>query len=265
MNNDKNSHQITSSGTTAHPEQTVPDNNPASNRLTDTILAECHELVRLSEYDTKAGISIWPHIPNDCNDCGKCTNGAKFIAQKFGGFVAGYEIKGKDPQTLVGANTGGHDFAVVGDFIVDWWGWEYEGSLESPVLTRAEGIAQGKYKPQKDWEFAPLFNIDETGNPQEPHGLSKKPAHISYENWFKKYRPVANPLASNASFDGCMFETYDEELRFVCAQHPRTIWTLLDCDGKMRIAEGLHYVNRMGYFVTEVEAPAHRWFSIKAD
>jgi hypothetical protein len=29
MKYDKNSHQITSSGTTAHPEQTVPDNNPA--------------------------------------------------------------------------------------------------------------------------------------------------------------------------------------------------------------------------------------------
>ena len=34
MNNDKNSHQITPSGTTAHPEQTVPDNNPASHSLT---------------------------------------------------------------------------------------------------------------------------------------------------------------------------------------------------------------------------------------
>jgi hypothetical protein len=32
MNNDKNSHQITSSGTTAQPEQTVPDTNP-SKRL----------------------------------------------------------------------------------------------------------------------------------------------------------------------------------------------------------------------------------------
>jgi len=29
MNNDKNSHHITPSGTTAHPEQTVPDNKPA--------------------------------------------------------------------------------------------------------------------------------------------------------------------------------------------------------------------------------------------
>jgi len=32
MNNDKNSHHLTPSGTTAHPEQTVPDNNPV-NRL----------------------------------------------------------------------------------------------------------------------------------------------------------------------------------------------------------------------------------------
>jgi len=264
MNTDKNS-QITQSGTPAQPEQTVPDNNQQSKRLKAALLAECRKLVRLSKYDSKAEISIWPHVPTGRNDCGRCTNGAKLIAQKFGGFVAGYEIKDMDPQTLVAAMTGGHDFAVVGEFIVDWWGWEYEGSLESPVLTRAEGIAQGKYKPQKDWEIAPLFDIDEIGNPQNSNEFSKKPARISYENWFGKYRPIVNPLASNASFDGCMFETYDEELRFVCAQHPRTIWTLLDCDGKMRIAEGLHYVNRMGFFVTEVEAPAHRYFSIKAD
>ena len=28
MNNDKNSHHLTPSGTPAHPEQTVPDSNP---------------------------------------------------------------------------------------------------------------------------------------------------------------------------------------------------------------------------------------------
>ena len=264
MNTDKNS-QITQSGTPAQPEQTVPDNNQQSKRLEAALLAECRKLVRLSKYDSQAGISIWPHVPTGRNDCGRCTNGAKLIAQKFGGFVAGYEIETTDPQTLVAAISGGHDFAVVGEFIVDWWGWEYEGSLESPVLTRAEGVAQGKYKPQKDWEFAPLFDIDKVDNPQDSNEFSKKPARISYEKWFEKYRPIVNPLGSNASFDGCMFETYDEELRFVCAQHPRTIWTLLDCDGKMRIAEGLHCVNRMGIFVTEVEAPAHRYFSIKAD
>jgi len=33
MNNDKNSHQITSSGTTAHPEQTVPDNSQGTHTV----------------------------------------------------------------------------------------------------------------------------------------------------------------------------------------------------------------------------------------
>ena len=93
----------------------------------------------------------------------------------------------------------------------------------------------------------------------------RTPARISYERWLEKYRPIQNHLNSNSSFDGCMFETYGEELAFVCAQHDRTIWTLLDCDGEMRIAEGLHYVNRIGYFITEVAAPANKYFSIKAD
>jgi len=103
-----------------------------------------------------------------------------------------------------------------------------------------------------------------TGNNDGNERL-KTLARITYEKWFEKYHPIKNPLDSNASFDGCMFETYGEELEFVCAQQPLTIWTLVDCDGKDRIAEGFHYVNRLGYFITEVEAPANRYFSIKAD
>jgi len=163
MNTDKNSYTATQSGTPAQPEQTVSDNT-ASKCLKDDLLAECHELVRLTQYDAKAGISFWLHISSDCNECGRCTNGAKFIAQKFGGFVAGYEIERTDPHTLVGADAGGHDFAVVGDFIVDWWGWEYEGALETPVLTRAEGIALGKYKAEQDWEIFPPNDFREAAN-----------------------------------------------------------------------------------------------------
>jgi len=155
MKTSKNSRTTTPEGTQPKPELTFPDSNQQNERLKAALLAECHELVRVSEYDTKAGISIWPHLPQDCNDCGKCTNGAKFIAQKFGGYVAGYEIESTDPQTLVGANAYGHDFAIVGDFIVDWWGWEYEGALERPVLTRVEGIALGKYKAEQDWKIFP--------------------------------------------------------------------------------------------------------------
>jgi len=129
MKSDHNSTTQTQEGTQLKPEQTVPDNNQERIRRKEALLAECHEIVRLAEYDTKAGVSIWPHVPAGCNDCGICTNGARLIARKFGGFVAGYEITNEDPQTLAGAPEWGHDFAVVGEFIVDWWGWEYEGSL----------------------------------------------------------------------------------------------------------------------------------------
>lgn len=92
-----------------------------------------------------------------------------------------------------------------------------------------------------------------------------KPARLSYERWFEQYRPIKNHLDSNASFDGCMFETYGEELKFVCAQPPRSIWTLVDCDGKLRIIEGPHFVDRIGYFITEVSYHSNRNYSIKAD
>jgi hypothetical protein len=126
---------------------------PPAERVTKrALLAECKRLEALTEYD-EDGFHFWPHVGGV--ECGLCTNGARLIAQKFGGFVAGYSIAPEDPRSLVGADVFGHDFAVVGNFIVDWWGWEYERSLESPVLSRAEGIALGKYKPERAWEVLP--------------------------------------------------------------------------------------------------------------
>jgi hypothetical protein len=46
MNNDKNSHQSTPSGTTAHPEQTVPDNNHDETSSGDISYAEWREKYR---------------------------------------------------------------------------------------------------------------------------------------------------------------------------------------------------------------------------
>lgn len=128
--------------------------------LEPALLAECTKLKALMRYDETEGFTFWPSVAAlDSRDyesqCGICTNGAKLIAQKFGGFVAGYLIHPEDPRTLAGADVYGHDFAVVGDFIVDWWGWEYDCSLEIPVISRAEGIALGKYKPVEAWEVLP--------------------------------------------------------------------------------------------------------------
>jgi hypothetical protein len=92
-----------------------------------------------------------------------------------------------------------------------------------------------------------------------------KNVRMSYEKWLAKYCPITNHLDINAAFDGCMFETFGVEIEFVRAMPASRVWTLVECDGKSFICEGYHFVNRLGYFVTEVAAPQDRYFSIKAD
>ena len=134
--------------------------------LEPALLAECYQLKALMRYDEAEGFYFWPVTaalgsPDYETQCGICTHAAKLIARKFRGFVAGYSIQPEDPRTLVGAEVFGHDFAVVGDFIIDWWGWEYAGELEIPVISRVKAIALGKYKPVADWEILPDHDFRE--------------------------------------------------------------------------------------------------------
>lgn len=63
-------------------------------------------------------------------------------------------------------------------------------------------------------------------------------------------------LDTNACHSGTMPETYGREEAYVWAlangDKEQCVWTLLDCDGGMTVVPGFHYVNRFGYFVTEV-------------
>ncbi len=73
------------------------------------------------------------------------------------------------------------------------------------------------------------------------------------------FRPKANYLNPNASFDwgegyGTLYETYGDELAFVKSQSADTVWTLLSGDGDV-IVSGFHFVNRLGYFITELPVP----------
>jgi hypothetical protein len=75
------------------------------------------------------------------------------------------------------------------------------------------------------------------------------------------FKPIKNHLNPDASFDwgdgfGTIFETYDSELEFVSKQEPAKIWTLLSGDDGDFIASGFHFVNRLGYFVTENAPPS---------
>jgi hypothetical protein len=81
---------------------------------------------------------------------------------------------------------------------------------------------------------------------------------MTFEEWEAKYKPIYNHLAKGASFQdetgkGIMFETYGEEVEFVKSQDPNKIWMYGDGDdGGGYLWSGWGFINRLGYFITEV-------------
>ncbi len=71
-----------------------------------------------------------------------------------------------------------------------------------------------------------------------------------WNEWADKYKPIKNHLVSDP--DQQMFETYGEELEFVQSVEPNRIWTYLQGDMSDLICAGYHYVNRIGYYISEV-------------
>ena len=75
--------------------------------------------------------------------------------------------------------------------------------------------------------------------------------------FFEDYTVVMNhlqPDGENGSWNGCLFETYGEELDFVKNTKEGFVWTLVEVDyDGMAIIPGFHWVNRMGYFISKEE------------
>jgi hypothetical protein len=79
---------------------------------------------------------------------------------------------------------------------------------------------------------------------------------LSEDEFYEKFNRIQNHIDSNTSFDGCLFETFgleEEYVRKVAQKTPKKVWTVLECDGRMYYSSGFHFVNRMGYFITEEE------------
>ena len=74
---------------------------------------------------------------------------------------------------------------------------------------------------------------------------------MSFDEWFDTYQPVDNHLSTSASFDGKMFETFGDEWEYVRSLDPSYVWTYIDNGDSGYIIDGIHLVNRMGYFVSE--------------
>ena len=76
---------------------------------------------------------------------------------------------------------------------------------------------------------------------------------ISEDVFYEKYTPIQNHLDENAAFDGNLFETYGAEIQFVLNYDRKKVWTILEAENNIYIAAGYHLVNRLGYFITDIE------------
>jgi hypothetical protein len=79
---------------------------------------------------------------------------------------------------------------------------------------------------------------------------------MTEDDFYSQFNCVKNHIDTNASFDGCMFETYGPELLHVQGRlkddvMKRTIWTIIEVEGNFYYVSGYHYVNRFGYLITE--------------
>lgn len=88
---------------------------------------------------------------------------------------------------------------------------------------------------------------------------------IEDENFWEVFQPQKNQLVEDASYDGCMFETYGKELEYVIKQKPEHIWTIQDGDTMTIISSGYHLVNRIGYLITEKPIPEGFDFEVQDD
>ena len=94
---------------------------------------------------------------------------------------------------------------------------------------------------------------------------------MDFDEFCDTYKPIINHIDTNASFDngygGIMFETYGDEVEFVRDHvflHPNTVWTYCDGDdGGTYICDGMHMVNRIGYFVTTVPYDDKQYYQIQ--
>jgi hypothetical protein len=87
---------------------------------------------------------------------------------------------------------------------------------------------------------------------------------MDFDDWCDTYKPIKNHIDTNASFNGEMFETYGDEVAFVKEQTEDRIWMYGDGDdGGSYIWSGWGFVNRLGYFITEVPCPPNTTIQIR--
>jgi hypothetical protein len=70
----------------------------------------------------------------------------------------------------------------------------------------------------------------------------------SFDKFEKDFEPIEHAVTETGN--PILLETCGSEHGQVLAADPKTVWTVLDCDGKLRVCAGYHHVDRLNYILT---------------
>lgn len=76
---------------------------------------------------------------------------------------------------------------------------------------------------------------------------------LAYDVMIRRFRPLVNHNNDSASF---LYETYGDDMAFIAKQPSSRVWTVVEEDGELLALSGIHFVNRIAYFITEEPWPA---------
>jgi hypothetical protein len=81
--------------------------------------------------------------------------------------------------------------------------------------------------------------------------MPNKNKEKNWERFVKTYKPKKNFVCPTDTYDGFFFDTMKTETAVVNGYNDKYVWTLMECDGKTFLSAGKHFVNRLGYFITD--------------
>ena len=78
---------------------------------------------------------------------------------------------------------------------------------------------------------------------------------ISEDKFDSMFTMVENHIDDNASLNGCMFETYGEEVEYVSSmEKTNRVWTFMEDDKGLFFVTGIkpaYFLGPIGYFITD--------------
>jgi hypothetical protein len=102
--------------------------------------------------------------------------------------------------------------------------------------------------------------------------MEKKFIKLTEDEFYERFNPIKNHFYKNpedCSYDGCMFETYGQELDYITELindgGKASVWTIEEVEGRFYFVSGYHFVNRFGYLVTNEPVPENEEYEVLLD